>query len=116
MSQHKEKEKNYINNKKQKKTLKLFDCFKNCLKSSKKPKEESISEAELIIKKHKDLLKFNINTINKINNTTCNKRHSNFESPPTKPKTNPNSLKTPLKISQKKKQHNKFLPTQQQIL
>ena len=104
MSQHKEKEKNYNNNKKQKKPLKLFDCFKNCLKSSKKPKEESISEAELIIKKHKDLLKFNINTINKINNTTC-----------TKPKTNPNSLKTPLKISQKKKQHNKFLPTQQQI-
>ena len=102
MSQHKEKEKNNINNKKQKKTLKLFDCLKNCLKSSKKPKEESISEAELIIKKHQDLLKFNINTINKINNTTCNKRHSNFESP----QLNKKLILTPLKLlskSRKKK-------------
>ena len=79
MSQHKEKEKNIINNKKQKKTLKLIDCFKNCLKLNKKPKEESISQIELI-KKHKDLLKFNINSVNKINNI-YNKTHSNNFTP-----------------------------------
>ena len=79
-----QKEKNIINNEKQKNSLKLFDCFKHCLKSNKKPKKESISEAELIIKNHKDLLQFNINIINKINNITCNKRNSIiFESPQT---------------------------------
>ena len=105
MSQRKEKEKKYINNKKQKNSLKLFDCFKNCLKSNKKPKDESISEAELILKKHKDLLKFNINTIYKINNTTCNKRHSNSNNFET-PQPNKKLTLTPLKLfpkSRKKK-------------
>ncbi len=96
MSQHKEKEKNIINNKNQKQTLKLIDCFKNCLKLNKKPKEESISEIELI-KKHQDLLKFNINSVNKINNIYNKKHSNNIESP------QPNLLLTPLKLLSSKK-------------
>ena len=94
MSQKKQQE-NDNNNQKKPKKLNLLDCFTHCFKSQKKTKEDSKSEAEIILEKSKDLLKFDISTINKMNNINCNKRHSNlFESPKQKRKL----MLTPLKV------------------
>ena len=95
MSLNQQQDDDNNNQKNPKKALKLLDCFKHCFKPKKKTKDESKSEAEIILAKNKDLLKFDINTLNKINKINCNKRNSNYlESPKHKKKL----MLTPLKV------------------
>ena len=111
MSQRKEKEKKNINNKKQKNSLKLFDCFKNCLKSNKKPKDESISEAELILKTQRFIkIQHKHNLQNKQHNLQQKTfKFKQIRISPTKQKTHINPIKIIPKKSQKKKQHSQFI-------